>query len=167
MKGISTFISRTVFKKGNILFFFFLIVCFFSRLNLQIFFIDIFSHLGFQILIGGILLFLILLFLKRFWASLFCVLVCIVFTDDILSSCDHCNAVLKDRSQIQNKLRLINFNISYNNPVKNFENIREVILSEKPDIVQFQEFSPQMQDCLSSLIIQSFFIFFLHAKFFM
>ena len=151
MKGISTFISRTVFKKGNILFFFFLIVCFFSRLNLQIFFIDIFSHLGFQILIGGILLFLILLFLKRFWASLFCVLVCIVFTDDILSSCDHCNAVLKDRSQIQNKLRLINFNISYNNPVKNFENIREVILSEKPDIVQFQEFSPQMQDKIKTL----------------
>ena len=151
MKDIFTFIDRTVFKKGNILFLFFLIVCFFSRLNLQFFFIDIFSHLGFQILIGGVLLFCILLFLKRFWACVICVLVCIIFTADILLSCNHCNAVLKDKSQIQNKLRLINFNISYNNPVKNFENIREMILSEKPDIVQFQEFSPQMQDKIKTL----------------
>ena len=151
MKGILTFIDRTVFKKGNILFFFFLIACFFSRLDLQIFFIDIFSHLGFQILIGGILLFFILLFLKRFWASVICVFVCIVFTADILSSCNHCNAVLKDRAQIRNKLRLISFNISYEKPVENFENIREMILSEKPDIVQFQEFSPQMQDKIKTL----------------
>ena len=151
MKDIFTFIDRTVFKKGNILFLFFLIVCFFSRLNLQFFFIDIFSHLGFQILIGGILLFFILLFLKRFWACVICVLVCIVFTADILSSCNHCNAVLKDRSQIRNKLRLISFNISYENPVENFKNIREMILSEKPDIVQFQEFSPQMQDKIKTL----------------
>ena len=82
---------------------------------------------------------------------IFDVLVCIIFTTDILLSCNHCNAVLKDKSQIQNKLRLINFNISYNNPVKNFENIREMILSEKPDIVQFQEFSPQMQDKIKTL----------------
>ncbi len=151
MKSILAFIDRTAFKKGNILFFFFLIVCFFSRLNLQIFFLDIFSHLGFQIFIGGILLFFILLFLKRFWASVICVFVCIVFAADILSTCDHCNAVLKDRSQIRNKLRLISFNISYENPVENFENIREMILSEKPDIVQFQEFSPQMQDKIKTL----------------
>ena len=151
MKDISTFIDRTVFKKGNILFFFFLIFCFFSRLNLQFFFIDILSHLGFQILIGGALLFCILLFLKRFWASMICIFVCIVFTADILSSCNHCNAVLKDRSQIRNKLRLISFNISYENPVENFENIRDMILSEKPDIVQFQEFSPQMQDKIKTL----------------
>jgi len=151
MKGSLAFIDRTVFKKGNILFFFFLIVCFFSRLDLQIFFIDIFSHLGFQIFIGGILLFFILLFLKRFWASIICIFVCIVFTADILLSCNHCNAVLKDRSQIQNKLRLISFNISYENPVENFKNIREMILSEKPDIVQFQEFSPQMQDKIKTL----------------
>ena len=151
MKDSLAFIDRTVFKKGNILFFFFLIICFFSRLDLQIFFIDIFSHLGFQILIGGILLFFILLFLKRFWASMICIFVCIVFTADILLSCNHCNAVLKDRSQIQNKLRLISFNISYENPVENFENIRDMILSEKPDIVQFQEFSPQMQDKIKTL----------------
>ena len=80
-----------------------------------------------------------------------CIFICIVFTADILSSCNHCNAVLKDRSQIRNKLRLISFNISYENPVENFENIREMILSEKPDIVQFQEFSPQMQDKIKTL----------------
>jgi endonuclease/exonuclease/phosphatase (EEP) superfamily protein YafD len=151
MKDSLAFIDRTVFKKGNILFFFFLIICFFSRLDLQIFFIDIFSHLGFQILIGGMLLFFIFLFLKRFWASVICISVCIVFTADILSSCNHCNAVLKDRSQIQNKLRLISFNISYENPVENFENIRDMILSEKPDIVQLQEFSPQMHDKIKTL----------------
>ena len=151
MKGNLAFIDRAVFRKGNILFFFFLIACLFSRLDLQIFFIDIFSHLGFQILIGGILLFFILLFLKRFWASVICVFVCIVFTADILSSCNHCNAILKDRSQIRNKLRLISFNISYENPVENFKNIREMILSEKPDIVLFQEFSPQMQDKIKTL----------------
>ena len=151
MRDNLAFIDRTVFRKGNILFFFFLIACFFSRLDSQIFFIDIFSHLGFQILIGGILLFFILLFLKRFWASVICIFVCIVFTADILSFCNHCNAVLKDRSQIRNKLRLISFNISYENPVENFKNIREMILSEKPDIVQFQEFSPQMQDKIKTL----------------
>jgi len=151
MRDLLTFIDKTVFKNGNILFFFFLIVCFFSRLNLQFFFIDILSNLGFQILIAGILLFFILLFFKRFWASVVCVFVCIVFIADILSSCNHCNAVLKDKSQIQNKLRLIHFNISYNNSVKNFENIREMILSEKPDIVQFQDFSPQMQDKIKTL----------------
>ncbi len=151
MKDNLAFIDRAIFKKGNVLFFFFLIACFFSRLDLQIFFIDIFSHLGFQILIGEILLFFILLFLKRFWASVICIFVCIVFVADILSFCNHCNAVLKDRSQIRNKLRLISFNISYKNPVENFESIREMILSEKADIVQFQEFSPQMQDKIKTL----------------
>jgi len=151
MKDISAFIDRTAFKKGNILFFFFLIFCFFSRLNLQFFFIDILSQLAFQILIGGILLFFILLFLKRFLASAICVLVCIIFAADILSSCNHCNAILEDKSQIQNKLRLMSFNISYENPVENFENIRKMILSEKPDIVQLQEFSPQMHDKIKTL----------------
>ena len=151
MRDNLAFIDRTVFRKGNILFFFFLIACFFSRLDSQIFFIDIFSHLGFQILIGGILLFFILLFLKRFWASVICIFVCTIFTADILLSCGHCNAVLKDRSLIRNKLRLISFNISYENSVENFKNIREMILSEKPDIVQFQEFSPQMQDKIKTL----------------
>jgi endonuclease/exonuclease/phosphatase (EEP) superfamily protein YafD len=151
MKDNLAFIDRAIFKKGNVLFFFFLIACFFSRLDLQIFFIDIFSHLGFQILIGGILLFFILLFLKRFWASVICIFVCIVFAADILSSCNHCNAVLKNGSQIRNKLRLISFNISYENSIENFENMREMILLEKPDIVQFQEISPQMQDKIKTL----------------
>jgi endonuclease/exonuclease/phosphatase (EEP) superfamily protein YafD len=151
MKDNLAFIDRAIFKKGNVLFFFFLIACFFSRLDSKIFFIYIFSHLGFQILIGGILLFFILRFLKRFWASVICIFVCIVFAADILSSCNHCDAVLKDRSQIRNKLRLISFNISYENSIENFENMREMILLEKPDIVQFQELSPQMQDKIKTL----------------
>jgi endonuclease/exonuclease/phosphatase family metal-dependent hydrolase len=43
------------------------------------------------------------------------------------------------------------FNISYTNPVSNFENIREMILSENPDVIQFQEISPKMLNEIKSL----------------
>ena len=43
------------------------------------------------------------------------------------------------------------FNISYNNPVSNFENIKEMILFENPDIIQFQEISHEMQLQIKSL----------------
>ena len=43
-------------KKGSLIFFFFLIFSFLSRLNSQFYFIDLVGHLGFQIIIAGILL---------------------------------------------------------------------------------------------------------------
>ena len=43
------------------------------------------------------------------------------------------------------------FNISYTNPVSNFKNIKEMILSENPDVIQFQEISPKMQNEIKTL----------------
>ena len=148
MKNILHFIHKIVFKRGNLLFFFFLVSSFFSRLNSKIYFIDIFGQLGFQIIIGGILLFFILLILKRLLASLICILICILLTIDILLSCNQCNAFLEDESQNYNKIRLMTFNTGFSN---DFENIFELILFEKPGVIQFQEVSSQMQDKLKSL----------------
>ena len=151
MKDISTFFDETIFKSGNLLIYFFLIACFLSRFNSKIFFLDILSNLSFQILIGGIILIFILLFLKRFLATIICIIFCAVYSFDILSTCNKCNAVLKDKSQNKNIIKLMIFNISYNNPTENFENIKSLILSEKIDILQFQEVSPQMNEKIRSL----------------
>ena len=151
MKDISTFFDKTIFKSGNLLIYFFLIACFLSRLNSKIFFLDILSNLSFQILIGGVILIFILFFLKRFLATIICIIFCAVYSFDILSTCNKCNAVLKDKSQNKNIIKLMIFNISYNNPTENFENIKSLILSEKIDILQFQEVSPQMNEKIRSL----------------
>ena len=81
-----------------------------------------------------------------------CILICVLLTIDILSSCNQCNAFLEDKSQNYNKIRLMTFNTGFST---DFANIRELILIEKPDIIQFQEISPQMYDKLKSL--KSFF----------
>ena len=135
-------------KKGSLLFFFFLFFSFLSRLNSQFYFIDLVGHLGFQIIIGGILLSFFFLILKRLLASTICILICVLLTIDILSSCNHCNAFLEDKSQNYNKIRLITYNTGLSN---DFKNLRELILFEKPDIVHLQEVSLQMQDELKSL----------------
>jgi len=145
------FIDKTVFKSSNLIIFFFIIACLLSRLNSDFFFIDILGQLGFQIFICGVILFFILLFLKRFWVSVICVLICVLFSADILFSCNHCKNSIKNELQIRNKIRLMTFNISYNNPVSNFENIKEMILFENPDIIQFQEISHEMQLQIKSL----------------
>ena len=132
----------------KLLFFFFLISSFFSRLNSQLFFIDIFGQLSFQILICGILLFFILIISKKLWTSIICILICVLLTIDIFSSCNHCNAFIGDKSQNHNKIRLMTFNTGFGN---DFKNIRELILFEKPEVIQFQEVSSQMQDKLKSL----------------
>ena len=152
MKNILYFIDKIIFKKGNLLFFFFLVSSFFSRLNSKIYFIDIFGQLGFQIIIGGILLFLILIIQKRLWTSMICMIICALLTIDILSSCNQCNAFLEDKSQNYNKIRLMTFNTGLSN---DFKNIRELILFENPDIIQFQEVTPQIHDKIKSL--KSFF----------
>ena len=148
MTNILHFINKVIFKRGNLLLFFFLLACFFSRLNSQFYLIDIIGQLGFQIIIGGILLFFVLLILKRLLASLICISICILFTIDILLSCNQCNAFLDDKSQNYNKIRLMTFNTGFSN---DFENIFELILFEKPGVIQFQEVSSQMQDKLKSL----------------
>lgn len=150
-KDISAFFDKTIFKSGNLLIYFFLIACFLSRLNSKIFFLDILSNLSFQILIGGVILIFILIFLKRFLATIICIIFCVVYSFDILSNCNKCNAVLKDKPQNKNIIKLMTFNNSYYNPNENFEDIKSLILSEKIDILQFQEVSPQMNKKIRSL----------------
>ena len=145
------FIKKNLFRRSNIFFFFFLVSYFFTHLNLQFYLIDILGQLSFQILIGGILLFFILLILKRLLASAICILICILLTIDILSSCNQCDAFLEDKSQIHNKIRLMVFNVNHKNQIKNFEILQKQILFEKPNIILFQEVSPQAQDKLKSL----------------
>ena len=151
IKDIPAFFDKTIFKSGNLLIYFFLIACFLTRFNSKIFFLDILSNLSFQILIGGVILIFILLFLKRFLATIICIIFCVVYTFDILSNCNKCNAILKDKSQNKNIIKLMTFNNSYYNPNENFEDIKSLIVSEKIDIIQFQEVSPQMNKKIKSL----------------
>ena len=143
MKNIFNFTSANIFKKNNIILLFFLIVCFFSRLNSKIYLIDIISQFGFQILIVGILLFFIFLFFRKILLSLTCIFICFFLLADILLSCNHCNAFLEDKSQNHNKIRLMTFNTGL---INNFKNIHEQILLESPEIIQLQEVS-RITDC--------------------
>ena len=148
MESITRFIDKVILNKWNLLLFFFLVVCIFSRQNSQFYLVDIAGQLGFQIIIGGILLSFTLLILKRLFASLICILICILFIVDILTSCNQCSEFLEDKSQNYNKIRLMTFNTGLSN---NFKNIHELILLEQPEVIQFQEVSPKMQDKLKSL----------------
>ena len=134
MTNIIHFINKIVFKRGNIFFFFFLVSYFFTHLNSQFYLIDIFGQLSFQILVGGILLFFILLIFKRLLASMFCILICVLLTIDILSSCNQCDAFLEDKSQSYNKIRLMTFNTAYesdDNLPKWYLNLEELLIKNK------------------------------------
>ena len=148
MKNIFNFTSVSIFKRNNLIIVFFLIICFFSRLNPTIYLIDIISQFGFQILFAGILLFFIFLFFRKILLSLTCILICFLLLVDILLSCNHCNAFLKDKFQNHNKIRLMTFNTGL---INNFKNIHEQILLERPEIIQLQELSPKVQSELKSL----------------
>ena len=159
------FFGKIMPKGSNILFFFFLIACFLSRTNLQFFFVDILGQLSFQILGVGILLIFVSLILKRFWLSIICIFICILYAADIWLSCDHCNAISKNKLQNYKKIRLMTFNASYYencklyykinscryNQFKNFDNFLKLIIYEKPDVIQFQEISPPMHKKIKSL----------------
>jgi len=138
--------NKILFKKGNILLIFFFISYFLSRLNSSIYFIDIFGQLNIQILIGGAVLFFILLILKNFWGSIISILISGLLALQILPSCKRCNAFLEDGLQNYKKIRLMSFNVRYNNQFDDFDNFIDLILREKPDVIQFQEVSLQVQD---------------------
>ncbi len=159
------------FIKKNILLSIFILSYILSKLNTKNYLIDIFNQLSFQILLSGILLLFILIFLKKIWATLVCFVICVLLAINILPSCKHCNALLKDEAQINNKIRLMTFNTSYaidkNLPkwflylekmfIKNknpqlidLRDLYELVLSENPDIIQFQEVTPKVKDKLKS-----------------
>ena len=148
MKKFIQFTNKISFDVGNLLFLIFLISTFLSRLNSKIFLIDIFGQLSFQILIFGILLFFILILMKKFKISIICIIVCTLLSIDILNSCNRCNAYLDSRSEDYNKIRLMTFNTGLINDLHNTYN---QILVEKPDIIQFQETSPEFRTKLKSL----------------
>ena len=148
MKKFIHFMNKILFDVGNLLFLIFLIFTFLSRLNSKIFLIDIFGQLSFQVLIFGILLFFILILMKKFKISIICIIVCTLLSIDIFNSCNRCNAYLENKSEDYNKIRLMTFNTGL---INDFHNTYNQILVEKPDIVQFQETSQEFRTKLKSL----------------
>ena len=152
------------------LFIIFLLSYILSRLNTENFFIDIFNQLSFQILIGGIILFLILLFIRKFKTSIACILICLILAVEILPNCKNCNSYVKMNPQNDTKIRLMTFNTSYavdstlpnwfisleefliknknlkSEDTENLEILRNLILTENPDIVQFEETTSEFRD---------------------
>ena len=138
------FLDKTIFKTGNTLIYFFILSCIISRANLNYYFFDILSQLGFQIFIGGFFLIIILLFLKRFKAAIICFVINFIFLFDILYSCKNCNAVVGKDLKNKNNLKIIIFNLEYSNSIENFEKIRKMIILENPDIIQLAETSGRL-----------------------
>ena len=138
------FLDKTIFKTGNTLIYFFILSCIISRANLNYYFFDILSQLGFQIFIGGFFLIVILLFLKRFKASIICFVVNFIFLFDIVHSCKNCNAIAEKHLKNNNNLKILIFNIEYSNSIENFEKIRKMVILENPDIIQLAETSGRL-----------------------
>ena len=138
------FLDKTIFKTGNTLIYFFILSCIISRANLNYYFFDILSQLGFQIFIGGFFLIIILLFLKRFKAAIICFIINFIFLFDILYSCKNCNAVVGKDLKNKNNLKILIFNLEYSNSIENFEKIRKMIILENPDIIQLAETSGRL-----------------------
>ena len=158
-----------------ILFIIFLFSFFLGRLNTTNYFTDIFDQLSFQILIAGIILFFLLIFLKKIRTSVFCIIICFFLAVDILPACKHCSALVKMNSKNDSKIRLMTFNTSYatdsnipkwylyleellienKNPkmdnAKNLEALRKLILTENPDIVHFQEINQNFKNKINTL----------------
>jgi endonuclease/exonuclease/phosphatase family metal-dependent hydrolase len=151
MRKIISFIDKVIFKNGNLLFYLFVITCFLHQINSNIFIIDLIGNLGKQIFIGGILLFVILIFLKRYLLSLASVLVLIIFAIKSLYPCDNCTAVLKNKLVNDFKLRLMTFNTEFYRSSDDLEKIEKAILSENIDIILFQEVSINTLENLKNL----------------
>ena len=151
MKNINLITNRFFFTKGNILLIFFLISYFLNRLNSSIYFIDLFGQISIQILFIGVVLFFILLRQKKLLSSSISGLICLIFALQILLSCKQCNESLDNKLQNYKKIRLMSFNVRYNNQFYDFDNFINLILKEKPDIIQFQEVSSLVQDKIKSI----------------
>jgi endonuclease/exonuclease/phosphatase (EEP) superfamily protein YafD len=137
-------LDKVVFKNGNTLIYFFILSCIISRANLNFYFFDILSQLGFQIFIGGFFLIIILLFLKRYKGAIICLIINFIFLFDILYSCKNCNAVAGKDLKNNNNLKILIFNVEYSNSIENFEKVRTMINLENPDIIQLAETSGRL-----------------------
>jgi len=155
MKNINLITNRFFFKKGNILLIFFLISYFLNRLNSSIYFIDLFGQISIQILFIGVVLFFILLRQKKLISSFISGLICVLLALQILLPCKLCHEYFDNKLQNYKKIRLMSFNVRYNNQFHDFDNFVDLILNEKPDIIQFQEVSSLVQEKIKS--IESFY----------
>jgi len=151
MRRIISFIDKIIFKNGSLLFYLFVTTCFLHQINSNILIIHLIGNLGKQIFIGGILLFVILIFLKRYLLSLASVLVLTIFAIKGLYPCDNCTAVPKNKLANDFKLRLMTFNTGFYRSNDDFEKIEKAILSENIDIVLFQEISANTLENLKNL----------------
>ena len=150
--NIINFVDKLIFKNGNLLIYCFVFACISSRLDPKFFFIDILSNLSFQILLGGLFLIIILLFLKRIIAVFVTFVICLFYAFLIFSECHSCKQITKDIEDETRNIKIMTFNISYNNDVKNFESIKNLIETEKIEILLFQEVSPFMKDKIKKLV---------------
>ena len=141
-----------------------------SRLNTSNYFIDILSQLSFQILLGGIVLFLILTLLKKPKMSFISMILCLLLATDILIPCKNCKSSFKKNTEDLKKIRLMTFNTSYsptdsslpewfvdlerfliqnkNVEIKNdksLDSLKKLVLIENPDLVQFQEVTSEFE----------------------
>ena len=145
------FVDKVIFKNGNLLIYCFVLACIFSRLEPKFFLLDIFSNLSFQILLGGLFLVVILLFLKRTIAIVATLLLCLFYSFLIFSECNSCKQNLTDFIDESINIKIMTYNISYSNDVKNFDNIKNLIETKRIDILLFQEVSPMMKDKFKKL----------------
>ena len=135
----------------------------FSKLETQNFFLDIFNQLSFQIFIFGILILIISLIFKELILSIFYFFCLLYLSINILIPCNNCNALQKNNTITDNKIRLMTFNTSYDtnyklpdwfiflentlisnkklnsNKSKELEELKKLILFENPDVILFQE----------------------------
>ena len=145
-RKIIDFIDNKIFKNGNLLIYFFILACFLSRINSDYFFIDILSNLSFQILLGGFFLIGILIILKRYLAIIICLVICSIYGVLISYECNNCNTITKKNNDNSQNLKIMLYNIGYNNSVKNFTNLKNLIVSEKIELILLQEISPSTID---------------------
>jgi len=129
-KGFTLNLKKIILKDGNLLIFCFVAICILSRLNLNssnkvAVYIDILANLSFQILLGGVLLFLVLLFLKRFIASIIFLFLCLLYMFNIFSNCNNCNAFNKEVLEDHSSIRLMTYNTSFKHT--NFMNLKKLI----------------------------------------
>ena len=122
-----------------------------SKLDTNIFWIDLFSQFSLQILIGGILLTIIYFTLRKFWTFFISGLICILLSYQIFLPCNNCNSFLKVKSENYNKIRLMTFNVHHINQLDEINDLIKLILEENPDIILFQEVSNKMQNKLASI----------------
>ncbi len=119
----------------------YIILSFLSQLNVENLYIDIISQFGFYIIFFGLLLLLYFASFKKRIDFFITLVVTLLLTISIFSSCGNCNKLQIKSKQGSNQIKIIIFNTGLSNDIYS---IKKLLLIEKPDLVQFQELSPKL-----------------------